>query len=64
MRLELAEQHRNKMVKLFEPEHSKTNKMTCALSKDFAVHLNKVWVPKLCINRTAKTLIRLGGCLG
>ena len=55
-----------------EPHHDKPNKMACAPSEDsdqpahpinlvrvFAVHMKKVWV-----ERTAKTLIRLGGCPG
>ena len=57
---------------IIEPPHDKTNKMACVLSKDsdsprhppsliriFAVHMKK-----LPIKRTAKTLIRLGRCLG
>ena len=51
---------------LTEPQHDKTNKMTCtpSLIRDFTVHMKKPWVLKLPIERTAKTLIRLGGCQG
>ena len=59
-----------------EPPHDKTNKMACAPIEDsdqpghppslvrvFAVHMKKAWV-QLPIERTVKTLIRLGGCPG
>ena len=57
-----------------EPPHDKTNKMAIAPSENtdqpvhppslirvFAVHLKKHWVLRLPIERTTKTLIRLGG---
>ena len=66
------------MVLVNEPPHDKTNKMVCAPSKDsdqpghppslirvFAVHMKDHWVLSYqLIERTGKTLIRLGGCPG
>ena len=59
---------------IIEPPHDKTNEMACApnensdqpghppsLIRVFAVRMKKPWLP---IERTAKTLIRLGGCPG
>ena len=54
-----------------EPPHDKTNKMICAPSEDSdqpnqslrCPHEESVG-PQLLIERTAKTLIRLGGCPG
>ena len=45
-----------------EPPHDKTNKMTCASSEDSDQPVQ----PRIqaLFKRTAKTLIRLGGCLG
>ena len=61
----------------YEPARDKTNKMTCVPSEDsdqpghlpsliriFAVHIEETLCPKLPNERTAKTLIRLGGCPG
>ena len=64
-------------IKTFEPPHYKTNTMACAPSEDkdqlgyppclirvFAVRMKKTWVISFPRERTAKTLIRLGGCAG
>ena len=48
----LKHQHNNSF-KQYEPPHDKTNKITCAPSEDLDFFM-----------RTAKTLIRLGGCPG
>ena len=52
----------------YEPQHYKTNKMTCAPSEDSDQpgHPPSQWVAEdqCFFMRTAKTLIRLGGCLG
>ena len=61
----------------FKPPRDKTNKMACAPSEDsdqpghppilirvFAVRMKKAWILRLHIERTANTLIRLGGCTG
>ena len=59
-----------------EPHHDKANKMACAPSEDSDQpgHLPSLislrcpheesWGPLLPIERTAKTLFRLGGCPG
>ena len=62
---------------IIEPSHDKTNKMTFAPSEDsdqpghspslirvFAVRIKETLGPQLHFERTAKTLIRLGGCTG
>ena len=52
----------------YEPQHYKTNKMTCAPSEDSDQpgHPPSQWVPEdpMFFMRTAKNLIRLGGCPG
>ena len=54
----------------FEPQHDKTNKMTCAPSEDLdqpghPPDLIRVFAVRFIgSRRTAKTLIRSGGCLG
>ena len=49
-----------------EPPHDKTNKMICAPSEDSDQTIRcpheETLCPQLPIERTAKTLIRLGGC--
>ena len=66
------------LFRVIEPQHDRTNKLTCAPSEDsdqpghplslirvFAVRTKKPWVIILArIERTAKTLLRLGGCPG
>ena len=60
-----------------EPQHDKTNKMTCAPCEDsdqprhpsglirvFVIHMKKGWVPLLPTESTAQSLIRLGGLPG
>ena len=59
-----------------EPHHDKTNKMACAHSEDsdqpghpqshqsLRCPLEETFGPSLPRKRTAKTLIRLGGCTG
>ena len=52
---------------LNEPQHDKTNKIICALSliRVYAVRMKKKGlVSGKNIKRTAKTMIRLGGCPG
>ena len=61
----------------YKPSHDKTNKMACAPSEDsdqpghppslikgLRCPHEEILGPKLPIERTAKTLIRLGGCSG
>ena len=61
---------------VFEPPHDKNNKIACALSEDsdqpghppnlisLRCPHEELLGPYLPIKRTAKTLIRLGGCPG
>ena len=54
---------------IYEPSHDKTNQMACAPSEDsdqprHSPSLIRVFASSLFFMRTAKTLIRLGGCPG
>ena len=67
-----------RVFELFEPPHDKTNKLACAPSEDSVqpghppmqsdqrLHCphEETLGPQLPVKRTAKTLIRLGGCPG
>ena len=50
----------------YEPQHDKTNKMTCVPSEegDLRCPHGETWGIKLPVERTAKTLISPGGCPG
>ena len=48
----------------FEPWYDKTNTMTCALWSESSLSAWRSLGPQLHTERTAKTLIRLGGCPG
>ena len=56
--------HSYRCTWLFEPSRDKTNKMACAPSEDSDQpgHPPSLWVLSYPTERTAKTLIRLGGC--
>ena len=54
-----------KLKNIYEPQHDKTNKMTCVRASKDSDQLYTHWVAKdPMFLHAVKTLIRLGGCPG